>query len=246
MKKTVLVTGAARGIGRAIAKLFAENDYNVLLNYNSSEKMAGKIITNLKDNGYNVIGYKADVSNREEVNDMVSYCLKEFGSIDVVVNNAGIVNTNLFTEITNEDWEKILRINLDGMFNVTQESLKKYMINEKNGSIINISSIDGIVGASCEVAYSASKAGVIGFTKALAKELARSNITVNSIAPGAISTDMVYDNYSEEDLDIVKAEIPLRRFGKPEEIAELALFLASDKSRYITGQVISPNGGSVI
>ncbi|MDD2628191.1 MAG: SDR family NAD(P)-dependent oxidoreductase, partial [Clostridia bacterium] len=127
MKKTVLITGAARGIGRAIAKVFAENGYNVLLNYNSSEKMAGNIITNLKDSGYSVLGYKADVSNREEVNDMIAYCLKEFGSIDVVINNAGIVNTNLFTEISNKDWEKVLRINLDGMFNVTQESLKRYM-----------------------------------------------------------------------------------------------------------------------
>ena len=152
----------------------------------------------------------------------------------------------MFTEITSDKWNEIIDINLNGVFNVTQEALKQYMINKKYGSIINISSIDGISGASCEVAYSASKSAVIGMTKALAKELAMSNITVNAIAPGAISTDMLLDNYTEEDLEIVKEEIPMKRFGMPEEVSELVYFLASDKARYITGQVISPNGGSVI
>lgn len=246
MSKTVLVTGAARGIGKEIAMLFAEQGYNVLLNYNSSEKMADVVYNKLVEQGYNVRKYKADVSNREEVNKMMEYCLSEFGSIDVLVNNAGITKTNLFTEITEKSWDRQIDVNLKGVFNVTQEALRRYMINKKDGAVINIASIDGISGASCEVAYSASKAAVIGMTKALAKELAMSNITVNVIAPGAISTDMLHDNYSEEDLEIVKSEIPMGRFGLPKEIAELALFLASDKARYITGQVISPNGGSVI
>lgn len=246
MPKTVIITGAARGIGKEIAKQFAENGYNVLLNYNKSRNMAEITCKNLQESGYCVKLFKADVSNRKEVNDMIEFCLKEFGSIDVVINNAGVTYTNLFTEIPSEKWNEIMDINLNGVFNVTQEALRKYMLSNKNGSIINISSIDGIAGSSCEVAYSASKSAVIGMTKALAKELALSNITVNAIAPGAISTDMLYDNYEESDLEIVKAEIPMKRFGRPEEVAYLAYFLASDKAKYITGQVISPNGGSVI
>ena len=246
MPKTVIITGASRGIGKEIAKLFAENGYNVLLNYNKSSKMAEITCKKLQELGYSVKLFKADVSNREEVNSMIEYCLQEFGSIDVVINNAGVTYTNLFTETTLDKWNEVMSINLNGAFNVTQEALKKYMLSNKNGSIINISSIDGISGSSCEVAYSTSKAGIIGMTKALAKELAMSNVTVNAIAPGAISTDMLYDNYEESDLEIVKDEIPMKRFGTPEEIAELAYFLASDKARYITGQVISPNGGSVI
>ncbi len=246
MSKTVLVTGAARGIGKEIATVFAKNGYNVLLNYNTSEKMAEVIYSKLVSEGCNVRKYKADVSNREEVNKMIEFCLSEFGSIDVLVNNAGITKTSLFTEITEKSWDRQIDINLKGVFNVTQEALRRYMIDKKDGTVINIASIDGISGASCEVAYSASKAAVIGMTKALAKELAMSNITVNAIAPGAISTDMLRDNYSEEDLEFVKNEIPMQRFGLPKEIAELAYFLASDNARYITGQVISPNGGSVI
>jgi len=246
MPKTVIITGASRGIGKEISKIFAKNGYNVLINYNKSSKMAEIFCKKLKDAGHNVKTFKADVANREEVNSMIEYCLKEFGSIDVLINNAGITYTNLFTEISLEKWNEIMNINLNGVFNVTQEVLKKYMLSNKDGSIINISSIDGISGSSCEVAYSASKSAVIGMTKALAKELAMSNITVNTIAPGAISTDMLHDNYDESDLEIVKDEIPMKRFGTPEEIAYLAYFLASDKARYITGQVISPNGGSVI
>lgn len=246
MRKTVLITGGARGIGKEIVKIFASKGYNVLINYNRSKRMSEILCEAMQGEGYCVKSFKADVSNRDEVNEMIKYCLDEFGSIDIVINNAGITEVNMFTEIANEKWNKIIDVNLNGVFNVTQEALKQYMISKKDGAIINISSIDGIVGASCEVAYSASKSAVIGLTKALAKELAMSNITVNAIAPGAIITDMLIDNYAEEDLEVVKEEIPMRRFGKPEEIAELAYFLASDKARYITGQVISPNGGSVV
>lgn len=246
MAKTVLVTGGARGIGKEIVKIFAQNGYNVLVNYNKSNKMAELLCLDMQKQGYNVKSYKADVASREEVNTMIAYCLNEFKSIDILINNAGITDTNIFTDILESKWNEIIDTNLNGVFNVTQEVLKKYMISKKDGTIINISSVDGISGASCEVAYSASKAAVIGMTKALAKELALSNITVNTIAPGAIITDMLEDNYTEEDLEIVKDEIPMKRFGKPEEIAELVYFIASDKARYITGQVISPNGGSVI
>ncbi len=244
--KTVLVTGGSRGIGKAIVYTFAKEGYNVILNYNSSDQSARDIVEDLKDCAGVVEMFKADISNRDEVNSMMEYAVKEFGKIDVLVNNAGICNVKLFTEITEQDWENIMQVNLKGVFNVTQAALRYSMIKEKDGSIINISSIDGIAGSSCEVAYSTSKAGVIGFTKALAKELALSNITVNAVAPGAINTDMLRKNYSMEDLALTKSMIPMERFGRPEEVAELVMFLAGEGARYITGQVISPNGGLLI
>ena len=244
--KTVLVTGAARGIGRAIAIKFAEEEYNVLANYNNSDNMANSLYKSALEKGYKLKVYKADVSKREEVKEMVKYCLSEFKSLDIVINNSGITNIKLFTETSEQEWDTIVNTNLKGTFNVCQEALRQCMINKKEGSIINISSVFGITGGSTEVSYSAAKAGVIGMSKALAKELALSNINVNVIAPGAIATDMLYDNYTEEDLEIVKQEIPMNRFGRVEDIAELAYFLASDNAKYITGQVISPNGGSLV
>ena len=244
--KTVLVTGGSRGIGKAIVYAFAKEGYNVILNYNSSDQSARDIVEDLKNCDGVVEMFKADISNRDEVNSMMEYAVKEFGKIDVLVNNAGICNVKLFTEITEQDWENIMQVNLKGVFNVTQAALRYSMIKEKDGSIINISSIDGIAGSSCEVAYSTSKAVVIGFTKALAKELALSNITVNAVAPGAINTDMLRKNYSMEDLALTKSMIPMERFGRPEEVAELVMFLAGEGARYITGQVISPNGGLLI
>lgn len=244
--KTVLVTGGSRGIGKAIVYAFANAGYNVLLNYNRSEQSAKDIVNDLKDCTGVVEMFKADVTNREEVNEMVEYAVKEFGGIDVVVNNAGISQVGLFTDIEEDEWKRVIDVNLTGVFNVTQSALKQGMLSKKDGAIVNISSIWGITGGSCEVAYSASKAGVIGFTKGLAKELAPSNITVNTIAPGAIATDMIIKEYSEKDIEIIKSEIPMGRLGMPEEIAKLVLYLASDDARYITGQVISPNGGSVI
>jgi len=244
--KTVLVTGGSRGIGKAIVYAFANAGYNVLLNYNRSEQSAKDIVSDLKDCQGIVEMFKADVTNREEVDAMVEYAVKEFGGIDVVVNNAGISQVGLFTDIEEEEWKRVIDVNLTGVFNVTQSALKQGMLSKKDGTVINISSIWGITGGSCEVAYSASKAGVIGFTKGLAKELAPSNITVNTIAPGAIATDMIYKEYSETDIEIVKKDIPMGRLGTPTEVANLVLYLASDNARYITGQVISPNGGSVI
>ncbi len=244
--KTALVTGGSRGIGKAIVYAFANAGYNVILNYNSSEQSAKEIVKDLADCTGIVEMFKADVSNRDEVDAMVEYAVKEFGGIDVLVNNAGISQVGLFTDLEFEEWSKVLNVNLTGVFNVTQSALRQGMLSKKDGVIINISSIWGITGGSCEVAYSAAKAGVIGLTKSLAKELAPSNITVNAIAPGAIATDMIYKEYSEKDIELIEKDIPMGRLGTPIEIANLALYLASDNARYMTGQVLSPNGGSVI
>ena len=244
--KTVIVTGGSRGIGKAIVYAFANAGYNVILNYNQSEQSAKNIVEDLKDCKGVVEMFKADVSRRDEVDAMVEYVNKEFGGIDVIVNNAGISHVGLFDEIAEEEFRRVMDVNLMGVFNVTQAALKECMLTKKDGVIINISSIWGIAGASCEVAYSASKAGVIGLTKGLAKELAPSNITVNAIAPGAIATDMIYKEYSEQEISTIEKDIPMGRLGTPIEIANLALYLASDNARYITGQVISPNGGIVI
>ncbi|HBG1572762.1 TPA: SDR family oxidoreductase [Clostridioides difficile] len=243
-KKTVLITGGARGIGKAMSKAFAKEGYNVLVNFNKSENEAKELYTILNEKNFSVKLFKADISNREDVEDMVDYCIKEFGGLDVLVNNAGVSQDKLFTDITDEDWDNMMNINLKGSFYCSQVALK-YMMSEKKGNIINISSIWGISGASCEVHYSITKAGIIGMTKALAKEVGPSNIRVNSIAPGVINTDML-SGYNEEDIDALVEETPLMRLGTPEDIANCAIFLASDKSNFITGQVISPNGGFVI
>ena len=243
-KKTALITGASRGIGKAIATLFAENGYNVLINYNNSEKEALDLYNELKSRGFAVDTYKADVSKKEEVNLMVNYCIGQFEGIDVLVNNAGISKTNLFTDISYEEWDEVISTNLNSVFYTTKKALQ-YMIPQMSGKIINISSIWGMVGGSYEVHYSTSKAAIIGMSKALAKELGPSNIQVNCIAPGVIQTDML-DNIEGDALEALRQETPLMRLGTVEDIANCALFLASDKSNFITGQVISTNGGFVI
>ena len=243
-KRTVLVTGASRGIGKAIATLFAENNYNVLINYNKSEEEAMNLYNSLKSKGYSVDVYKADVSKKEEVNMMINYCIGKFEKIDVLINNAEISKTNLFTDINYEEWDEVMATNLNGVFYTTKKALQ-YMIPEMSGKIINISSIWGMVGGSFEVHYSASKAAVIGMTKALAKELGPSNIQVNCIAPGVIQTDML-NNVSQETLEMLREETPLMKLGTVEDIAHTALFLANENANFITGQVISPNGGFVI
>ena len=244
LNKTVLVTGASRGIGKATATLFAQNGYNTIINYNKSEKEAKNLYEYLNNRGFSVRLFKADVSNRFEVNSMINFCIGEFGSIDVLINNAGISKNKLFTDITDEDWKEMMDVNLNSVFYCTQKSLQ-YMIEQKSGKIINISSIWGLVGGSCEVHYSTSKAAIAGMTKALAKELGPSNIQVNCIAPGVIQTDML-NEVSEDILEILKDETPLMRLGTPMDIAHCALYLASENSSFITGQVISPNGGMVI
>lgn len=238
--KTVLVTGGSRGIGKAIAIKFAENNYNVILNYNKSYEAAKKI----EDTYKNIRIFRADVSNSKDVQSMINFANETFGGIDILVNNAGIGCTGLLQNLTFEEWQDVFNVNVNGVFNCTRCILPD-MISKQKGKIINISSIWGMVGASCEVAYSASKAAVIGFTKALAKEVGPSGITVNVVAPGIIMTDMV-NQYSVEEFDDIRNQIPLGEIGSTEDIANAVYFLASDESKYITGQVLSPNGGWVM
>ena len=239
--KVVIVTGASRGIGANIVKTLAKKGYNVILNYNTSEKEAITVKQELEEKGIEIEIFKADVSKRQEAKKLIEFALEKFKQIDVLVNNAGISQIKLFTEITDEDWARMINTNLNSVFYCTQEALPN-MINNKSGCIINISSIWGITGASCEVAYSTSKAALNGFTKALAKELGPSNIRVNAIAPGIINTDM--NNYlSNEELESIKEEIPLERIGETIDISKCVEWLIKDN--YTTGQIISINGGWV-
>lgn len=238
MKKVVLVTGASRGIGRQIAKTLSNKGYIVIANYNRSEEAAIK----LKQEEPSIDIYKADVSKREEVSNMINYILKKYSKIDVLINNAGISTSRLFTDVTDEEWDILINNNLYSVFCVTQETIPS-MIHEKNGCIINISSIWGIVGASCESIYSISKAGVDAMTKSLAKELGPSNIRVNSIAPGIINTEMNKD-LNKQDFQEIKDQIPLDRIGNTIDIARCVEWLIEDN--YTTGQIISINGGWII
>lgn len=240
--KTVLITGGSRGIGKCIAENLAKEGYNVVLNYNKSEKQAKEIQRELKEQGKKIEIFKADISKREEVKKMIEFTLDKFKNIDILINNAGIAKIQMFNDITDEDWNEMISTNLNSVFYCTQEVLPN-MLHNKNGCIINISSIWGLVGASCEVAYSVSKAGIDGMTKALAKELGLSNIRVNSIAPGVIDTEMNsnLDNRIKEE---IKNETPLNKIGKPIDIYRCVKWLIEDE--FTTGQVISPNGGYVI
>ena len=242
MGKVVLVTGASRGIGRNIAYNLALDGYQVIANYNNSEEMAQGLKNELLEKGISIEIYKADVSISNEVKNMIEYVLEKYKKIDVLINNAGIAEEKLFTDITDEDFDRMIRVNLYSAFYATREVVKS-MIREHNGCIINISSIYGISGGSCEVHYSMAKAGIDGLTKALAKEVGPSNIRVNSVAPGAIDTDM--NSYvTEEDWNEVIKETPLEKKGNPIDITRCVKWLIEDE--YTTGQVISPNGGLVI
>lgn len=239
---TAIVTGGAKGIGGAIVKELANMGINVVANYNTSEKQAKELKEELKSKGLNIEIFKADISQKEQVKELVEYTKKIYGDIDILINNAGIDQWKMFIDITEEDWNKILQTNLTGAFYTIQETVQD-MIKNKKGCIINISSIWGITGASCEVAYSVTKAGLDGLTKSLAKELAPSNIRVNSVAPGAIMTDM-NKNFSKKEIEEINKQIPIGRFGTAEEIAKCIRWLVEDT--YTTGQIISPNGGWVI
>lgn len=244
MGKTVLVTGASRGIGHHIARLFAENGYNVAINYNKNRDAAHLLQQELQQANYSAIAVQADVSSKEQVDEMIGSVNRSFGEIHVLVNNAGIAKQQLFTDVSVQEWDHMFDVNVKGMFLCCQGILPS-MIRNRSGKIINISSIWGITGASCEVPYSSTKAAVIGLTKALAKELGPSNIQVNCIAPGVIDTDM-NAALDYETMEGLKEQTPLGIIGKGIDIAETALFLASDRSNFITGQVISPNGGFLI
>lgn len=244
MNKTVLVTGGSRGIGRATAQLFARRGCNVVVNYLHSRQAAYELVELLTAENCTVMAYRADVSCREQVEGMVGSVLHRFGPVDVLINNAGIAQQKLFTDITPQDWDAMLDINVKGIFNCCQ-AVVPGMISRKQGKIINLASIWGITGASCEVHYSTAKAAVIGFTKALARELGPSNIQVNCVAPGIIDTDM-NSSLAEADRSALVEATPLMRLGSPEDIACVLWFLASEQSDFLTGQVISPNGGFVI
>lgn len=244
MGKNVLITGASRGIGRAAAELFAREGYGVAINYNNSADAAQSLANTLRGKGAHAVAFKADVSDMEQVRIMVEHCEAEFGHIDVLINNAGIAQQKLFTDLTTEDWNRMFAVDVTGVFNCCRLVLPS-MIGRHSGKIINVSSIWGICGASCEVHYSAAKAAVIGLTKALAKEVGPSNIQVNCIAPGIIGTQM---NAALTPADQVALcdETPLGRFGSPDDIAAAMLFFASHAADFITGQILSPNGGFVI
>ena len=236
MAKNVVITGGTRGIGAACSRIFSQNGYNVYAIYNKNEKSAKELE---KEIGCKI--YKADISNRAEIKKVVDDIIVDAGRIDVLVNNAGIAGQKLFVDLEDIEWDDMINTNLTGVYNVTKEVLKN-MISNHSGSIVNVSSIWGQCGASCEAHYSASKAGVIGLTKALAKEYATSGIRVNCVAPGMIETHM-NSAFSKEDIEEICEDIPMARMGTPEECAELIYFLSSKKASYITGQTIGINGG---
>ena len=242
MSKVVVVTGASRGIGRNIAYNLAVNGYRVIANYNNSEQEALKLKEQLEEKGIEIDLFKASIAKRTEVVKLIEFAIEKYNSIDVLINNAGIAQEKLFTDITDEDFDKMMKINLYSAFYTTQEAVK-HMLREHEGCIINISSIYALTGGSCEVHYSMTKAALDGMTKSLARELGPSNIRVNSIAPGAIDTDM--NNYlTDDDWKQIIEETPLKKIGYPIDITRCVKWLIEDE--FTTGQVISPNGGMVI
>lgn len=242
MSKIAIITGASRGIGREIAKQLAKSQIQVIANYNNSEKEAIQLKRELEKQNIIIDIVKADISKREEAQRLVEFVLKKYHKVDILINNAGISEYKIFTDETDEDWDRVINTNLYSAFIMSQEVIPS-MVHHKNGCIINISSIWGMVGSSLEVLYSISKAGMNGMTKALAKELGPSNIRVNAIAPGAIDTAM-NANLSREELEQLEEDTPLGRIGKPEDIAKCVTWLVEDT--FTTGQVISVNGGWII
>ena len=238
--KTVLVTGGARGIGKAISEKFAKNGYNVIVNYSKSEEAAYALAQEYS----NVRTFKADISNKKDVKNMIEFAQNEFKGVDILVNNAGISSSGLIQDLSEEELNRIFAVNVNGTFNCTQAVLPQ-MISRKEGVIINISSMWGQVGSSCEVHYSVSKAGMIGLTKALAKEVGPSNIRVNCICPGVIDTQM-NNHLSSEDKQALINDTPLFKIGKCQDIVNAIIFLCEDKSSFITGQIFGVNGGYII
>ena len=242
-KKTVLITGASRGIGASLAENFASQNYNVVINYNNSEKEAMELLKKIRSVGGSAIALKGNVSDFEDARYLVEKSEEEFGSIDVLVNNAGIAEQKLFTDITEKDWKLMFDVNVHGMFNCTHHAVKK-MIKKHSGKIINMSSMWGLTGGACEVHYSASKAAVIGFTKALAKEIGPSGIQVNCVAPGLIDTGM-NGKLSRNTIKELVESTPCSRIGTVQDVSNIVLFLASNESDFITGEVININGGFI-
>lgn len=243
-KKVALITGGSRGIGKAIAEKFAKNGYDLVINYVSDNTDLDAIKEEFKQYGSEVLMEKADVSNYAECEKMVTAAIEKFGRIDVLVNNAGVTRDNLLMRMKEEDFDKVIEINLKGTFLITK-SVIPYMLKKRDGKIINLASVVGVTGNAGQCNYSASKAGIIGFTKSIAKELASRNIRANAIAPGFIDTDMT-SILSDEVKDSINVQIPMKRMGTTQEIANVAYFLGCEESSYITGQVINIDGGMVM
>ncbi len=238
--KVCLVTGGSRGIGRGICMELARDGAHIIVNYSSDEKAAAEAVSEVKRLGTKARMYKADVSSFVQVSKMIEDVYNEFTRIDVLINNAGVAKDTLILRMTEEDWNKVIDINLKGIFN-TSKACVKYMVKQKEGKIINLSSIVGIYGNAGQVNYAAAKAGIIGFTKSLAKELGSRGITVNAVAPGFIKTDMTLSLLNKDTK--ISDKIPLKRIGTPEDVANVVAFLASKKADYVTGQVLSIDGG---
>ena len=242
--KTVLITGGSRGIGKAVAIKFAEKGNKIIINYVSEKTDTEKLKNELLEAGAkDVLLIKADVSNSEDVKNMVKESIEKFEKIDILVNNAGITKDNLLMRMSEEEFDKVIQINLKGTYLVTKE-VTKYMMKKRSGSIVNLASVVGVAGNAGQCNYAASKAGIIGFTKSIAKELASRNIRANAVAPGFIETDMT-NVLKEEIKENINSQIPLRRMGSAKEVAELVYFLGEDASSYITGQVINVDGGMI-
>ena len=242
--KTVLITGGSRGIGKAVAIKFAENGYQIIINYVSDKTDTEQLKKELLQAGAaDILLIKADVSNSEDVKNMVKKSIEKFEKIDVLVNNAGITKDNLLMRMSEEEFDKVIQINLKGTYLVTKE-VTRYMMKKKKGSIVNLASVVGVAGNAGQCNYAASKAGIIGFTKSVAKELASRNIRANAVAPGFIETDMT-NVLKDEIKENINSQIPLKRMGTAREVAELVYFLGEDASSYITAQVINVDGGMI-
>lgn len=239
--KTCIVTGASRGIGKSIAIALAKKRCNVVVNYQNNEEQANQVVKEIEKLNAKAIAVKADVSNPGQVQEMVETSLKEFGSIDFLVNNAGITKDSLFANMSESEWDEVINVNLKGTFNCSKAVLP-LLVKQGSGRIVNLTSVSGQFGNIGQTNYAASKAGVIGFTKSIAKETALNGVTVNAISPGIIDTQM-HENIPEKIKKMFLEKIPMKRIGKPEEVANAVIFLLSNDASYITGQVINVNGG---
>lgn len=243
-KKVAIITGGSRGIGKEIAKKFAKENYNLVINYVSEKTNTEELKKEFKELGAEVLFIKTNVTSYEECEKMAKDAINKFGKIDVLVNNAGVTKDSLLLRMKEEDFDTVINVNLKGTFNVTKACIP-YMMKKKSGKIVNISSVVGISGNSGQANYAASKAGIIGFTKSVAKELASRNILANCVAPGYIATDMT-NGLSDAVKESINNQIPLKRVGMPEEVAKAVYFLAGEENSYITGQVINVDGGMLI
>ncbi|AOT68394.1 3-oxoacyl-[acyl-carrier-protein] reductase [Geosporobacter ferrireducens] len=242
--KTAIVTGGSRGIGKAIALKLAELGANIAVNYTSKPEEAEKVVAAIREMGREAIAIKADVSKGDDVQRLIDEVEHQFPTIDILVNNAGITRDTLLMRMKDEDWDQVIAINLKGTYNCTKAVTRK-MMKQKSGKIVNIASVVGVMGNIGQSNYAASKAGIIGFTKSIAKELATRGINVNAVAPGFIQTNMT-EVLSEEVKESLMTHIPMKQLGTPEDVANVVAFLCSDNARYITGQVLNVDGGMVM